>query len=142
MKKLVLLITFMFSFGFLSGIAIADNDNSKFVEYINGGFDKIVNIAKKTPIKSGIYYNVNSNEIENLSGATLINNVLDKYVKNVDLNALTDLDEGGFLGLDYNIQLTDNIGIGVGAVVGTPDVKDLDNIEIEYGPSILAKITW
>ena len=134
MKKIIIISTLIV--GLLYSIAYANI------------FDDAVAYVKNRPVKAGISYEVIDNEILASAGTAIVKGVypnvdIDLLVSGDDKDLFNDDDKIVSLGASYNLKLTENSKLYLGASIGTKRFESFKNSEIGEGKLLISGLySW
>ena len=98
-------------------------------------FDDAVNYVKERPMKTGVSYEVIDNDILASIGTALVKEVypnidIDLLVSGVGTDMFNNDDKIVSLGASYNLKLSENSKVYLGASLGTKRFENFDNSRI------------
>ncbi len=122
MKKILYGFTVVLAICLMAGVANA------------GIFEDAVNYVKERPVKAGVSYEVIDNEILASIGTAIVKGIypnvdIDLLVSGDDKDLFNDDDKIVSLGASYNLKLTENSKLYLGASLGTKRLESLKNSE-------------
>ena len=98
-------------------------------------FDDAVNYVKERPVKTGISYSFDDNSIVATTGTAIVKEIypnvdIDLLVSGAGKDIFNNDDKIVSLGASYNLKLTENSKVYLGASLGTKRFESFKNSEL------------